>query len=59
MFAPSPPSGERAGVRGQRVQAKSMLLYSARRPLTLTLSPDGGEGTALRNCSPSPRLLLS
>jgi len=40
--SPSPPMGESAGVRG------SLRLRSVRhRPLTLTLSPDGGEGTGL------------
>jgi len=45
---PSPPSGERAGVRGQTGQNLETFLAQAARPLTPTLSPDGGEGEGQR-----------
>ncbi len=41
---PSPPSGERAGVRGLDVRGVEASLAQAARPLTPTLSTDGGEG---------------
>jgi transcription-repair coupling factor (superfamily II helicase) len=41
--SPSPPSGERAGVRGRAEKSKQGS--GKAHPLTLTLSPSGGEGT--------------
>ncbi len=50
---PSPPSGERAGVRGQDVRGDVALLAQVARPQTPTLSPDGGEGEGQRAAAAS------
>jgi HEAT repeat protein len=56
--SPSPLNGERAGVRGGNVVARSKLENDrAEPPLTLALSPLRGEGTGSVSDRPTPRLL--
>ena len=49
FFSLSPIGGEGRGEGARRLNARRVRPDSAARPLTLTLSPDGGEGIRLRD----------